>query len=680
MESMDTHDYATDVVERIWRAYLPFQQGRNTFNDLTSMFAILLLARFIDTESEPEIESARRWARAVADARRGVSPLTDLRAAMRAATQQGNFPVPDLLSFNDRAVFGDSRFDDVPWVAPFLAALDTVPSPNGAVLQEACELLLERHVQENPYPAGEFYTPRGVVRLVVDLVAPKPGDRILDPACGTGGFLAAAAQRIASHDRVDGGSFEAHAMDHDNTQLALLNMALHGVDRPAALPANPIAMFQRRGSGLVDRVLSNPPFNRRIESIDFIDLPFGPPPESSSNFAWLQLAWTRLSENGTAAIIMPPTAAWSSGREAQIRSEMVARGAVLAIIALPPNLFRETAIPVHVWILAGDKARQLPETDQDKVLFIDAAELGTQVPRQPRTLTAKDAERVSRRFREWLRSPRTAAYEPGFSCSVSHEEILENAGSLDPRRYVDKPRVEPSKAQDPGRMLDDLDQRDRAIFNSFVELRDAFRSCRQKADNYESPRVALRTILSGPAILAGPSGSLIRAEDYVDSDGIPVVMPKDLTETGFKTTSIRYITPQQAEELKRFRLRAGDIVLARRGELGRCAVARKEQEGWVCGTGCFVLRLPKTLDPDYLAAYLRSPMSREWLEAHSTGGMNMKTISLNALGNLPVVLPDLERQRAIAEVMARLDNSERLVREQLKLAQAIRREALFGLL
>jgi type I restriction enzyme M protein len=94
-------------------------------------------------------------------------------------------------------------------------------------------------------------------------------------------------------------------------------------------------------------------------------------------------------------------------------------------------------------------------------------------------------------------------------------------------------------------------------------------------------------------LLAGPSGGLIRAEDYVDGGGVPVVMPKDLTSSGFSVASIRYITEQQAESLERFRINCGDVVLARRGELGRCAVVREEQQGWVCGTGCFVLRPPR---------------------------------------------------------------------------------------
>ncbi|MER8087628.1 hypothetical protein ABTZ57_21450 [Streptomyces sp. NPDC094048] len=124
----------------------------------------------------------------------------------------------------------------------------------------------------------------------------------------------------------------------------------------------------------------------------------------------------------------------------------------------------------------------------------------------------------------------------------------------------------------------------------------------------EAPRLPLRRVVEGtvegafeaPApglLLAGPSGSLIRAEHYVDADGAPVVMPKDLTGNGFSTASIRCISERQAMELERFRLRRGDVVLARPGELGRAAVVREEQHGRVCGTGCFVLRPPPDSTP-----------------------------------------------------------------------------------
>jgi type I restriction enzyme M protein len=249
-------------------------------------------------------------------------------------------------------------------------------------------------------------------------------------------------------------------------------------------------------------------------------------------------------------------------------------------------------------------------------------------------------------------------------------------------------REPPRAALDTRRLLDELTAQAESTAAATGRLRKSFdRSERVARDETEAPRVPLRRVLEDAAeglpgapalLLAGPSGSLIRADHYVDVGGVPVVMPKDLTGSGFSTAGVRCISERQAGGLERFRLRPGDVVLARRGELGRAAVVREEQHGWVCGTGCFLLRPPAGLDPDYFAAYLRGPEARTWLEAHSTGSMKMKTISLGVLGDLPVVLPGLATQRAIAGTMARLDEHERLLREQLELTRRIRRDALNG--
>lgn len=177
-------------------------------------------------------------------------------------------------------------------------------------------------------------------------------------------------------------------------------------------------------------------------------------------------------------------------------------------------------------------------------------------------------------------------------------------------------------------------------------------------------------------LLAGPSGSLIRAQDYVEADGVPVVMPKDITDIGFTVDGIKHISEQHAERLDRFRLHRGDVVVARRGDLGRCAVVGEEQQGWVCGTGCFVISPPDTVDSRYLAAFLRSPEAREWLDTHSTGSLALRTISLDVLGTLPVALPDLDTQRSIGEAMVSFDAHERRLLDELATTRDIRSRAL----
>lgn len=147
----------------------------------------------------------------------------------------------------------------------FVAALDRGPGFGEVAVAEVCELLLQRHAAEGALPGGEFYTPRGVADLLVDLADPRPGDRIMDPACGTGSVLAAAARYLAGRGPVGDNSFEAYAADRSNVRPAMLNLALHGVSVPQVELADPATLLRDRSLGRADRVLSNPPFNQRID-------------------------------------------------------------------------------------------------------------------------------------------------------------------------------------------------------------------------------------------------------------------------------------------------------------------------------------------------------------------------------------------------------------------------------
>lgn len=685
-------DGPTKLADRIWRACAPFRLGRNPVEDLTAMLTLLVLARFVTAEGQVGDGLKRQWRRAVAEAVSGHPPLADLKVMLKSAVEQAGYPEPELfqLEFGTSA---DGAAEELPWLADFMIALAEASSPTGTDiagvdLARVCELLIERHAQELRF--GEFHTPGAVVRLMTALVDPRPGDRILDPACGAGGLLAALAGRMARYGRVDGAAVEAWTLSPSNEKLARMNLALHGVERPAVGRTGPAALSGASGGGLVDRVVSNPPFNLRMpEAGPRSSGPTDRLPRHSANFAWLQLALDRLSPAGTAAMVMAPGAAWSAhGQETAIRRQMVERGHVLGVVALPAHLFfPQTSIPVHVWLLARDKARHLPTGYSDRVLLIDAGGLGVQPPRRQRELTDKDVERIGGRFAEWLRSPGTTPDEPGFSCSVTHEEVLAHGCSLDPRRYVVSVPDRPDAALDLAGLLDALDRHEAARSTSGSGLRDALDACQYSVHGRaQAPRIPLGKLVmgkdTGPGglLLAGPSGSLVRAGDYTEHGGVPVVMPKDLTATGFDEGGMRRLDQQRVEALERFRLRVGDVVLARRGELGRCSVVRTEQKGWICGTGCFILRPPTGVAPDYLAAYLRSAEARAWLDAHSTGSTTMRTISAAVLGDLPVPRPELGTQHALADVMARAADYERQLHSELTLLERVRQDALTALL
>ncbi|WP_328310466.1 N-6 DNA methylase [Streptomyces sp. NBC_00442] len=664
-------DRAAEVAERLWRAYAPYRRGRGTAGDLDAMLAILVLAAFVEAEGRFESDFVKRWKRVSAEAAVGFSPVAGLRAALQEAAGRPGFPLPWSADLDLGA-----GPDDAAWMTAFVAALDRGPGLGEVAVSDVCEQLLQRHAAEGALSGGEFYTPRGIADLLVRLADPCPGDRIMDPACGTGSVLAAAVRHLAERGPLGDSSFEAYAVDRNNVRPAMLNLALHGVSVPQVELADPETLLRDRNLGRADRVLSNPPFHQRIEG--WGQRQFLAPPESSANFAWLQLAWSQLKEGGVAAVVMPARAAWAGGAEALIRRQMMAQAAVLAVIALPAHLFAGTNIAVHVWVLGRGRSR--PERRRDSVMFIDARSTGGRSSERPRLLSAETVDRIADRFRLWSTGSEEVD-EPGFSRSVAYAELIENAGNLDPRAYL-WTETGPGEATDLNAMLADFERRNRETSEFGVEL--ARIAGAQEPDGIRYQKLPLKNVVSGGStaggrpvrLLAGPSGSLVRAQDYVEAGGVPVVMPKDISDTGFVEDGIKYISERHAERLDRFRLHPGDIVVARRGDLGRCAVVGEEQQGWLCGTGCFVISPPGTVDPRYLAAFLRSPGARAWLDTHATGSLALRTISLDVLGMLPIALPDLDVQRSIGEAMTSFDAHERRLLDQLAMTREMRSQAL----
>lgn len=688
---------AEQVAERLWRAYVPFRRGRGTSGDLASMLTILLLGRFAAEQAASGAAFLAPWRRAVNERGDGPQAVRDFGAALRGAAEHPGFPLRDLRVLGTGLFNGGDAYQDGPWVTAFLSATVQEPTPYDVGLPEVCDRLIERQQEDGGPSSGEFHPPRAVSRLLAELADPGPGERVLDPACGLGGPLAAVADRIAPRGGLAAATFEAHVSDGGNLPLATLNLALHGVDLPTVTVAGTAPGGSHHAGGTVDRLVCNPPFNQRVPHWMAPHWPFGAPAAANANFAWLQYAWQRLGADGMAAVIMAPRATWSEGSDAAIRTRMVEAGVVLGVVALPADLFAQTATPVHIWLLARDAERHRDGRAPGDVLFVDAGAAGIQVRRRQRTLRGDDVERIAQLFREWRTGASAFRPEPGFSAVVARERLLAAGAVLDPRLHVGSPASDASAhgAEPAGQAPGSLLLSGEKLARSAAEAERQLSHCRRRGQ--EGPagtRTTLAAAVTGEGthadraegsasapglLLAGPSGSLVPASRYVDAGvgTVPVVMPKNLADGGFDDEHVKHLPgPYATDRLARFLLRAGDVVIARRGELGRCSVVRDAQDGWVCGTGCFLLRPPEGLDPEYVAAYLSSTVSRQWLEARSTGGMTMKTVSLKVLEELPITVPDLPSQRQVAGAMRALGEHEELLRGELALARKLREDVL----
>ncbi len=159
------------------------------------------------------------------------------------------------------------------------------------------------------------------------------------------------------------------------------------------------------------------------------------------------------------------------------------------------------------------------------------------------------------------------------------------------------------------------------------------------------------TKLYGGSIQTGPFGSQLHAADYVDS-GIPVVMPKDIQNRRATTDSIARIRPADADRLARHKLVKGDVVFSRRGDVERHALISERETGWICGTGCLLVR-PGAAWPSssFLSMMLDAPLARAWLVQHAVGA-TMPNINTGILGSVPVTLPPLPLLTAFEDVIA----------------------------
>jgi type I restriction enzyme, S subunit len=158
----------------------------------------------------------------------------------------------------------------------------------------------------------------------------------------------------------------------------------------------------------------------------------------------------------------------------------------------------------------------------------------------------------------------------------------------------------------------------------------------------------------------GPFGSQLKASEYAEV-GIPVVMPSDLNAYRIVTDSIARIPEVRARDLSRHRLKKGDIVFGRRGEIGRCALVTEREDGWICGTGCLRARLsPQKALPDFIINHLDLAHTTHWLNANAVG-QTMLNLNTFILAALPLCLPPLPEQRKIAEILRTWDEAIALV-------------------
>ena len=295
---------------------------------------------------------------------------------------------------------------------------------------------------------GQFYTPRSVVQILVEMLSPYKG-RIYDPCCGSGGMFVQAESFIEAHSgRIGDIAIYGQESNPTTWKLAAMNLAIRGIG--ANLGIEHADSFHRdlHPDLKADYILANPPFNssdwggeRLREDKRWV---YGVPPPGNANFAWVQHFIYHLAPNGVAGFVLANGSLSSNqSGEGEIRKNIIEADLVDCIVALPGQLFYSTPISVSLWFISRNKKNGKGlegHTLRDRsgeFLFIDARKLGFMVDRTHRSFSDEDVSKIANTYHNW-RGDQSEKYEdlPGFCKSATLEEVRTHSHVLTPGRYV----------------------------------------------------------------------------------------------------------------------------------------------------------------------------------------------------------------------------------------------------
>jgi len=326
------------------------------------------------------------------------------------------------------------------------------------MLGRAYEYLIEKFADDAGKKGGEFYTPRKVVQLIVELLKPKEGMRICDPTCGSGGMLIECAHYI---ERKKGNlkniSLFGQEKNLGTWSICKMNMLLHNLPDARIEKGDTIRAPKLVKDGelmLFDRVIANPPFSLKDWGVEAAQndgygrFRYGIPPKTKGDYAFVQHMIATINDKGMVGVVMPHGVLFRGASEGKIRKALIEEDYFEAIIGLAPNLFYGTPIPATILIFNRNKAKER----KGKILFINASASYEGGKNQNR-LRDSDIGKITSAFANYENEER-------FARIVSLDEIKENDYNLNISRYIDMTEPEPRiDVKDALKKLRDLEDR-----------------------------------------------------------------------------------------------------------------------------------------------------------------------------------------------------------------------------
>ncbi|HRO45338.1 class I SAM-dependent DNA methyltransferase [Agriterribacter sp.] len=324
-------------------------------------------------------------------------------------------------------------------------ALGTAKARSADVLGHVFEYFLGEFALAEGKKGGQFYTPRSVVELLVEMMEPYKG-RVFDPCCGSGGMFVHSEKFVAEHQgKVNDISIYGQESNQTTWRLCKMNLAIRGIDSSQVKWNNEGSFLNDAHKDLkADYIIANPPFNVSDWGGELVRTDgrwqYGVPPVGNANFAWLQHFIYHLSPSGQAGVVLAKGALTSkTSGEGEIRKALVEKGLIDCIVNLPAKLFLNTQIPAALWFMSRNRSNGKFRNRSKEILFIDARNLGHLINRRTKELAQEDIEKITGTYHNWRN--KNGKYEDiaGFCAAAPVEKVKDLDYVLTPGRYVGLP-------------------------------------------------------------------------------------------------------------------------------------------------------------------------------------------------------------------------------------------------
>ncbi len=327
-------------------------------------------------------------------------------------------------------------------------ALGDIKEQSADVLGHVFEYFLGEFALAEGKKGGQFYTPRSVVELLVQMLEPYKG-RVMDPCCGSGGMFVQSEKFVLEHQgNINDISIYGQESNQTTWRLAKMNLAIRGIDSSQVKWNNEGSFLKDEHKDVkVNYIIANPPFNDDDWSGNLMRKDarweYGTPPVNNANYGWIQHFLYHLAPSGQAGFVLSKgSLTTKTSGEDVIRKNLIDAGLVDCIVNLPAKLFLNTQIPACLWFISKNRTNGKFRNRKNEILFIDARNLGHLINRRTRELTQEDIDLISDTYHNWRNL--NAEYEdiPGFCKAESIERVAALDYVLTPGRYVGLPDEE----------------------------------------------------------------------------------------------------------------------------------------------------------------------------------------------------------------------------------------------